>query len=629
MAVSIDWATGVISIPRADMTLIQSSPNEIRELNTDEFRLELKALEASFYGMAYPITHIHNPPLSVGGIELARVIEIINNYTVTFEDGQYSVNLVGSNSNIADVVNPNQVSIRSGNSAGLVTSSAIEQTEFQERVWIDEINGVTGSTYPKGTPRQPVNNLADAYVISQARGLKRIHFIGNCNFGANDNYSNLEFEGDGISSLITFSSGAKLYNCEFFNTQITGAMSGAVYFFNCAIANFTLEGDGSNPSRGIILKDSLLLGTFTLAANYTGQIRILDCWSDVAGAATPIIDFNNGSSNMINRNWSGGIELRNLTQGLSHSIDFASGQAIIDSSCTSANIVIRGVGKLINNAGAGVTIDDVGLMNKVTVADAVWDTEVSTFNGNTMGSQIRHIPKTVGVPYWVSVNGSDSNTGASPQSPFRTINRALSLMDDSDILNLESGIYNENVVINNSIHIHGENGAEIHGLSGAPTVCVKARDAMLDNVTIEVPDGEVGVQIENKHFMMSHCHVHGGNIGIYIIEGADNNMVMDCHISEGQTYASVEIKGDENVFTMCVLNGSGITQEGFDIEGTASYNVFRNCDVLGFTQYDIHYYLNTIGNLFYGRTKVTVDDGTDNKIIKLATKADVINASQL
>jgi hypothetical protein len=56
----------------------------------------------------------------LAGIILARVVELINSYTITFEDGQYAVNLTGANSNIADKVNVNQVSVRASNSAGLV-----------------------------------------------------------------------------------------------------------------------------------------------------------------------------------------------------------------------------------------------------------------------------------------------------------------------------------------------------------------------------------------------------------------------------------------------------------------------------------------------------------------------------
>lgn len=120
MAISIDWGTRVISVPKADMTLVQSSPYEIRELDIDVFRLALRDLEDDPEGMSYPHTHNHVSPISVGGVTLARVVELINNYTVTFENGTYAVNLVGANSNISDKTNLNTVQVRSANSAGLV-----------------------------------------------------------------------------------------------------------------------------------------------------------------------------------------------------------------------------------------------------------------------------------------------------------------------------------------------------------------------------------------------------------------------------------------------------------------------------------------------------------------------------
>jgi hypothetical protein len=119
VAITIDWGTKVISIPRGDMTLIQSSPYEIRALDLDAFRLALKGLEEGDEGMVFPDTHRHNTAVTLAGITLARVVEIINGYTVTFEDGQYAVNAVGANCNLADVLNLNQVSLRTFNSAGL------------------------------------------------------------------------------------------------------------------------------------------------------------------------------------------------------------------------------------------------------------------------------------------------------------------------------------------------------------------------------------------------------------------------------------------------------------------------------------------------------------------------------
>lgn len=129
MAISVDWGTRVIFVPKADTTLVQSAPQEIRVLDLNIFRLALKALEDD-EGITYPDTHQHNQPVTVGGVTLARVVEIINQYTVTFEDGQYAVNLVGANSNVSDQLNVNQVSVRSANSAGLVNVSGGADTDL-------------------------------------------------------------------------------------------------------------------------------------------------------------------------------------------------------------------------------------------------------------------------------------------------------------------------------------------------------------------------------------------------------------------------------------------------------------------------------------------------------------------
>lgn len=118
MVMSVNWATGVISIPKADLTALGGG---LYELDLNAFRLALKMLEDDEAGMSFPRTHNHNGEVTVGGVTLARVIEIINGYTITFEDGQYAVRLVGANSNVADVVNVNQVSVRSSNSAGMVS----------------------------------------------------------------------------------------------------------------------------------------------------------------------------------------------------------------------------------------------------------------------------------------------------------------------------------------------------------------------------------------------------------------------------------------------------------------------------------------------------------------------------
>lgn len=121
MAISIDWATKIITVPQSDLTLL--SPN-LYELDVDWFRLQLKNLEDSEEGMGFPDTHRHNTEVSLSGVTYARIVEIINGYTISFEDGPYTVKCVGANHNIADVKNVNQVSLIVGNSAGLIVTSS-------------------------------------------------------------------------------------------------------------------------------------------------------------------------------------------------------------------------------------------------------------------------------------------------------------------------------------------------------------------------------------------------------------------------------------------------------------------------------------------------------------------------
>jgi len=130
-------------VPRADLTLISAGPPEVRQLDINAFRLELKAIEASEEGEPFEDTHQHNTSVNLSGVTFARTVEIINGYTVTFEDGQYAVNLVGANSNIADVANVNQVSIRSFNAAGLISVTSGSGLDVTQAAQLAQVSGDT------------------------------------------------------------------------------------------------------------------------------------------------------------------------------------------------------------------------------------------------------------------------------------------------------------------------------------------------------------------------------------------------------------------------------------------------------------------------------------------------------
>jgi hypothetical protein len=153
MAILVDWGNRIIYIPKSFLTLVQPSP-EIRELNLNALRLALKDLEDGEEGMNFSDTHRHNTEVVLAGVTYSRTIEFINDYTVTFEDGQYAVNAVGANSNLADVMNVNQVSLRTSNSAGLLT--VVSGSGVTEQDKLDIASATWGSDIENSITAQKV-----------------------------------------------------------------------------------------------------------------------------------------------------------------------------------------------------------------------------------------------------------------------------------------------------------------------------------------------------------------------------------------------------------------------------------------------------------------------------------------
>ena len=152
MVITINWATKVITVQMEAGELIDTDPFDVYQLNIDTFRLALKDLEDDVEGMPFLNTHNHNTIVTVGGVTLARVVEIINGYTVTFVNGSYAVNLIGANSNISDVLNLNSVQVRAANSAGLT------ELNLENVIW----NALTTAHTTTGTTGEALSNAGAA-----------------------------------------------------------------------------------------------------------------------------------------------------------------------------------------------------------------------------------------------------------------------------------------------------------------------------------------------------------------------------------------------------------------------------------------------------------------------------------
>jgi hypothetical protein len=137
---TVDHVTKIIEIPQVDLA---PESGTIYSLDSNAFRLALKEWEDSEVGIAELDTHRHATTVTIAGITYARTIEIINGWSLEFEDGQYTVIIEGSNNNFHDVLNSilvqNQVQVIPTNAAGLiVTSGGAGATAEEVRIEMDD-----------------------------------------------------------------------------------------------------------------------------------------------------------------------------------------------------------------------------------------------------------------------------------------------------------------------------------------------------------------------------------------------------------------------------------------------------------------------------------------------------------
>lgn len=144
MTYSLNWLTKVVTIPKADLTLVQASP-EIRALDVTAFWAAIHLIQAG-EGISYPDIMRSNAPVTLAGQTYARSVEVINGYTIEFENGAYQVNLTGANNNLLNARVQNQVSLNASNSAGAVvvtsgsglsTPQAVQLAEMWRRFGLD------------------------------------------------------------------------------------------------------------------------------------------------------------------------------------------------------------------------------------------------------------------------------------------------------------------------------------------------------------------------------------------------------------------------------------------------------------------------------------------------------------
>lgn len=366
--ISINPLTYVIYVPKADLTLIQASP-EVRELNVNSFRMWLKDYEDDpDYGIYLYKTHNHNTEVQLAGLTYARIIEILSPYTVEFENGSYTVNCVGANHNISDVKVPNSVSLIVNNAAGLISNAQIEYASFNGAVTLDPNSSFSGTLYPVGTPQMPVNNMEDALLIANVRGFTKLFLKDDLVL---DDLYNLDgFRIEGLSSEVelNINSIASVNDLSVSNlTLASSTLDGGVEVKNCVVRDITYL-NGTVESCG-------LAGTISLGGNRKSVIN--NCYT-VDMDDPPIIDMGGSGNDIAMPNYSGLATIRNLSSASNEiGIGLTAGSVTLDSTISAGLVIISGIGMIIDNSTGTAMVNTDGLINKSQISQAVWDEPIS------------------------------------------------------------------------------------------------------------------------------------------------------------------------------------------------------------------------------------------------------------
>lgn len=274
-----------------------------------------------------------------------------------------------------DVVFPTfgtQIVRTSSSSATLQELQDIQFASFAGGVWIDTVNGTSGTAFPAGTERQPVDNFTDGLSIASTRGFNRLFVVGDATVDTGLNYTDFVFVGQGKNlSVLTVTAAANVTNCSFIDAEVTGTLDGDSRIEDSVIEDLTFV-------SGVIERCLLNPGTVTLGGSATAHF--IDCASGVPGVSTPIIDCGGSGQALALRNYNGGVELRNKTGSDAVSIDLASGQVVLNSASVTGTgtIVVRGVGKLVDETGAPINT-------------GTWNATVPVINELVEGTNLKHI----------------------------------------------------------------------------------------------------------------------------------------------------------------------------------------------------------------------------------------------
>lgn len=250
-----------------------------------------------------------------------------------------------------------QVLATASSSATTANLISLNFATYNGGIYIDTVNGVSGTGGVLGNEANPVNNLTDAKSIATTLGFTRLYFTENAStIGASDNISSYLVEGVYHDrSVLTLTTGCTITDAQFNNLAIQGdAGTDFCVLENCSLR--TISNFNGNVYRSEI--------GGTIGLNLGAFRHWINCVSN-QNTGTPVLDFQSITQNLIISNYVGDIIIRNFTGG-SLELFCNAAQVEIESNCTGGTISLYGtIGLTNNSAGAMVDVSNA-VVGKMT-----------------------------------------------------------------------------------------------------------------------------------------------------------------------------------------------------------------------------------------------------------------------
>lgn len=236
----------------------------------------------------------------------------------------------------------------------IVIDNITKRLDYGGIVHFDATSSYTGQEHPSGTAAEPVNNVSDVIAIASLYGIREVHIISGT-FTIPSTMHSWVFVGVGGDATIVVNgndlSGSKIEGLNVIGNL--GITDGTLKITECVLSVTNASGT---------FRDCILLANNSLKA---GISIFTDCESGVPGTTKPILDLQGVAATGRLSNYSGGIEIKNMTHASStFSIDADPASIDVLSTNTAGTLRIRGVYDL-NSTGSTTNIVATGMSGGV------------------------------------------------------------------------------------------------------------------------------------------------------------------------------------------------------------------------------------------------------------------------